>query len=142
LWKQNPVAILSLYGPTDLHSISYLNKGLISTLDIPEPDFNALRTIFDFKTPPTQIPPVKTREEWLTPRNLLGMYMFRSSTTAAFLLRGLCSSKAGNSESPELRYPSSGDVSPSEVDAISKSVLHALFGLISYVQIGYFARFK
>ena len=126
------MAILSLYGPTDLHSISYLNKGLISTLDIPEPDFNVLSTVLDFITPPTQIPPVKTREEWLTPRNLLGMYMFRSSTTAVFLLRGLCSSKVSNSETPELRYPSSDDVSPSEIDAISKSFLQTLSTVLSF----------
>lgn len=115
LWSTSPVAILSMYGPTDMNRVPYLQRGRLSEYDAPSctPEILAMAT--DFERPPTDTGCFPVPLGFSNPRSIISLTMFREGTTAEFLLKGLTRGEDGT-----LRMPEKGCVTKEEIDKISK----------------------
>ena len=113
LWAKAPTAILSLYGPTNLHQAKGLTDGPRS--DFPLPDFTPefLGSITHYDNPPTNISLFASKG--FNQRLLLGMKVIREGILAEFILKGL-------RQDSKLALPESGIVSKEAIDSISKFI--------------------
>lgn len=117
LWKRLPVAIASLYAPTDMHNLPYLNRGRLSVANCPLPDCTAelLASATNYKTPPSEFKIPRSKEDYEHPRRYLGLHIFREGVVPEVLLKGLVRRGDG-----KLRLPEKGSVTKQEIDNISK----------------------
>jgi hypothetical protein len=104
-----------MYGPTDMHTLPYLGMGRLSKLPLPLSTPEILAAAFDFEKPPTEISIPKHSDDYLRPRGLMGMNIFRRGLIAEFLIRGLERDENGG-----LKLPDRGSASKEEIDKISK----------------------
>ncbi|KAH8674371.1 Alpha/Beta hydrolase protein [Tricladium varicosporioides] len=115
LWRKQPTAILSMYGPTNMHNVPSLGTGRFSNpppLQLPTPELLVAATTFE--APPTEITPPKNAEDYMRPRALMGRKVFTESLIVEFLIKGL-----PRDESGEPKLPEKGSVSKEEINAIS-----------------------
>jgi len=119
LWTKPPSAILSMYGPTTIHSLQYQQKGRFSKrCNLPcTPE--TLAAAINYGQPPTEKRISQTGQDNYRPRNVMARHLFESGIMAEFLIKGLVRGKQG-----ELCFPEPGSVSKEEIDAISP--LHLL----------------
>ena len=96
-----------------------MQKGPFAQLELPECTSDFLISATEYANPPSGTPSPKSKEDFLNPRRVIGMTMFRRAITAEFLLSGLTNS-AGKGELPILSFPGRETVSKDEVDKISK----------------------
>jgi hypothetical protein len=120
LWKYPPSAILSLYAPTDMHNLPYLNRGRLSIANCPIPPCTAdlLASATDYENPPSRFAIPQRKEDYERPRRYLGLHIFREEIVSDVLLGGLVRCEDG-----ELRLPEKGSVTKEVIDDISKSRL-------------------
>lgn len=112
LWEATPTAILSLYAPTNLHSVQSLDRRAASKSTTCTPEWLAAGT--DYANPPTEIKLALTEQDLQRPRHSISSTFFRESIVTEFLLRGLIRGSNGN-----LYLPERGSVSREEIDDIS-----------------------
>ncbi len=118
LWASKPTAILSMYGPTNMHTLPYLFRGRLSHLPLPPLTSEVLAVATNFNEPPTDVPVPKHSDDYVKPRGLMSMNIFRTSVIAEFLLKGL-----QKDDEDRLKLPERGCVSSEEIDEISKLAL-------------------
>lgn len=110
-----PTAILSMYGPTNMHSLPYLQR--FSNLKMSNlactPDVLAAGTRYD--DPPSEWKIPSGPGDYIKPRSLMGIHIFHRGIIAEFLIRGLSRHEDGT-----LSLPERGSVSEEEIDEISK----------------------
>lgn len=114
LWSTPPIAILSMYGPTDMNRVPYLQRGRLSKYDAPKCTPEVLAEATNFPRPPSDTGCFPKSSGFSTPRSQISFAMFRGGTTAEFLLKGLVRGEDGT-----LRMPEKGCVSREEINAIS-----------------------
>ncbi|PVH79732.1 alpha/beta-hydrolase [Cadophora sp. DSE1049] len=119
LWAKSPTAILSIYGPTNLHHLPYMPKGPFAQMELPECTSDMLISATNYANPPTGTTPPNSKEDFLDSRRVMGMTMFRNAVTAEFLLRGLVNF-AEKGEPLILSLPEKGTVGKDEINKISK----------------------
>lgn len=110
---------MAIYGPTNLHNLPYTPKGPFAQLELPECTPDMLIGATSYASPPTGTPPPKSKEDFLNPRRIMGITMFRRAVTVEFLLRGLIN-LGEKGEPPILSLPEQGIVGKDEIDRISK----------------------
>jgi pimeloyl-ACP methyl ester carboxylesterase len=134
LWTHLPTAILSMYGPTNMHSLPYLNRGRLPHLPDPRVTPEMIAAAFDYNNPPTEIAIPTVMEDYSKPRALVSLKVFKTAIIAEFLLRGPVKKERGRlrriagfffrdlvrKESNKLSLPKKGCVSDNEIDEISE----------------------
>jgi hypothetical protein len=108
------MAILSFYGPTNMHQLPYLRSGRLSALVLPSCTTELLKAATDFDNPPTEIDIPLRVEDYTRPRGIMGLAVFRESIIAEFILRGFIEGPGGS-----LQLPTQGCVAAEEIDGIS-----------------------
>jgi len=117
------MAILSFYGPTNMHQLPYLSSGRLSDLVLPPCTTELLKAATDFDNPPTEIDIPLRVEDYTRPRGVMGLAVFRESIITEFILRGFIEGPDGS-----LELPAQGCVAAEEIDGISMiSLSEALF---------------
>ncbi|PBP22821.1 polyketide synthase, partial [Diplocarpon rosae] len=112
LWTVAPKAILSMYGPTNLHHLP-ADKTRLTSPQVPcTADVLAAATTYE--NPPTDIPLPRSAKDCIRPRQIMAMNVFQRGVVAEFVLQGLVRLDDGS-----LSLPAPGCVSKEEVDAIS-----------------------
>ncbi|PVH70700.1 alpha/beta-hydrolase [Cadophora sp. DSE1049] len=106
LWKDPPIAVVSLYGPTNMHGVVSLGSSRLS--QYPRMEVR-LDQATNFGEPPTYIEPPEKEEDFLTPRAAMTRFMIMESLVPYVLIRGL----------PNCNWPQASSVSDEEIDAIS-----------------------
>ncbi|CAL3966121.1 hypothetical protein PZA11_002880 [Diplocarpon coronariae] len=114
LWSVAPKAILSMYGPTNLHHLPYLHRFVANPGSTLPCTAEVLAAATTYDNPPTDTPLPKSARDCIRPRQIMAMNIFQRSLVAEFLLKGLVRMDDGS-----LRLPEQGCVSKEEVDAIS-----------------------
>lgn len=122
LWSTSPVAILSLYGPTNLHRVPYLQRGRLPHYKAPVFTHEILAAGTNYAKPPTDTGCPAMSQAFSTPRSQINLAMFRNSIIAEFLLNGLT-----RHEDETLEMPAKGCVRPEQIDEISKLSLSSQF---------------
>ncbi len=103
-----------MYGPTNLQTLPYLGRGRLSGLQIPDCTSELLAKATDFTNPPTEVGVPVTSEDYVKPRGVMSLHLFRKALLAEFLTEGLVRGKEG-----ELGLPEKGMVGEEEVKKIS-----------------------
>ncbi|PBP24836.1 hypothetical protein BUE80_DR004233 [Diplocarpon rosae] len=114
LWTVAPKAILSMYGPTNLHHLPYLHRFAANPGSTLPCTADVLAAATTYENPPTDIPVPKSAKDRVRPRQIMAMNVFQRGLVAEFLLQGLVRLDDGT-----LSLPEPGCVSKEEVDAIS-----------------------
>lgn len=115
LWRQNPAAILSMYGPTNFHSLPWLNRGRLARMQCKPCTPSLLAEATDYHNPPTELALPASAKDLQRPRMSISLTFFREAILPEFLLKGLVRDENGN-----LAMPKKGCVSKKEIDGISK----------------------
>jgi hypothetical protein len=125
-----------MYGPTNMHSLPYLNRGRLPRLPDPQVTSEMIAAAFDDNNPPTEIAIPTVQEDYTKPRALISLKVFKSAIIAEFLLRCPVKKERGRlrtiasfvfrglvrKESKKLTLPKKGCVSDEEIDEISESL--------------------
>lgn len=119
LWTKPPSAILSMYGPTTIHSLQYQQKGRFTKRCSLPCTAETLAAATNYGQPPTEKKISQTGQDNYRPRNIMARHLFENGIMAEFLIKGLVRGKDG-----ELYFPQPGSVSKDEIDKISP--LHLL----------------
>ncbi|KAK0115866.1 hypothetical protein ONS95_012914 [Cadophora gregata] len=114
LWTKPPSAILSMYGPTTIHSLQYQQKGRFSKRCSLPCTAETLAAATNYALPPTEKKISQTGQDNYRPRNIMARHLFESGMMAEFLIKGLVRGKEG-----ELCFPERGSATKEEIDSIS-----------------------
>jgi hypothetical protein len=123
-----------MYGPTNMHSLPYLNRGRLPLLQDPRITPEIIAAAFDYNNPPSERAIPTKIEDYTQPRALVGLKVFKSAIITEFLLRGPVKKERGKlrtiarflfrglvkKESSKLSLPKKGCVSREEIDEISE----------------------
>lgn len=120
LWTCPPLAIFSLYAPTNMHNLPYLNRGRLSIANCPLPDCTAslLAAATNYDNPPSGFAIPQSKEDYEHPRRYMALHVFRKSRIVEFLWMGLVRCRDGEGKG-ELRLPRKGSVASEAIDDIS-----------------------
>ncbi|CZS92953.1 uncharacterized protein RAG0_03445 [Rhynchosporium agropyri] len=110
LWVNKPAAILSLYGPTNLHHLPYQQRGRFSNPCTAICTSEMLTGATDYANPPTNTAIGRVGH----PRGIMARQIFEQEIIAEFLIKGLLRQLDGS-----LQLPEQGSVAKEEIDAIS-----------------------
>jgi hypothetical protein len=91
-----------------------MGRGRISKLPLPPSTPDSLAAATDYETPPHNVSVPKTSDDYLRPRGIMGMNIFRRGLIAEFMIKGLLRDDSG------LKLPELGSASNEEIDEISK----------------------
>ena len=116
LWTTKPAAILSMYGPTTLHSVQYQQQGRFSKRCSLPCTTETLAAATNYAQPPTEKKISQTAQDKYAPRNIMARHLFERGIVAEFLVKGLVRGTDGS-----LAFAEKGSVSKEEIDDISKS---------------------
>ncbi|KAH7310042.1 Alpha/Beta hydrolase protein [Rhexocercosporidium sp. MPI-PUGE-AT-0058] len=114
LWTTPPSAILSMYGPTTLHSLPYHPRGRFSQRCSLPCTYETLAAATNYAHPPTEQQITQTGQDNYRPRSIMARHLFERGIVAEFLVRGLVRGSDG-----QLGFPERGCVSKKELDEIS-----------------------
>lgn len=110
------MAILSLYGPTNMNGLPSLHSDRLSKLMLPPCTPELLTAGTYFEQPPTEFPVVQKPEDYKRPRTVMVLSIFRKALLREYLLRGLTRTEDG-----KLKLPERGSITKQEIDEISKT---------------------
>ncbi|KAL5319399.1 hypothetical protein ACEPPN_012451 [Leptodophora sp. 'Broadleaf-Isolate-01'] len=114
LWVTKPNAILSMYGPTTLHSLHYQQRGRFSKRCSLPCTSETLAAATNYAQPPTETKVGQFGQDNYRPRSIMARHLFERGIIAEFLVKGLLRQSDGS-----LRLPEQGSVSKEEIDEIS-----------------------
>jgi len=116
LWSRPPTAILSLYGPTNLHSLPWMNLNF-SSLVLRDPTPALLAAATNYEQPPSDL--VLSSTDTTHPRRHMGQHIYRKELLAVFLLRGLVYEDSNEISGLRLPERERDNVTAAEIDSIS-----------------------